>query len=150
MEQDSRCIKGWTEEEAKDFIRDVERLKELWYSDIQEISTRTALANLRNSREAIQKIERENEEHRIENERRKQERLRKIKEENKNLEWPKPDGPFKVRKPFEYWKNGCLYCSYYKPRTTHDYEVHVVTTHPGKPSYPGPADLELYDRRICL
>jgi hypothetical protein len=135
--------RGWTEQEAKDFIREVERLKESWYSDIQEISTRQALANLRNSFKAIKEIEGENEGRRAENERRKQERLRKIKEENKNLEWPKPDKTLKVRKPFDYWKNGCLYC-YYKPRTTHDYEVHIVTTHPGKPAYPGPADLELY------
>ena len=49
----------------------------------------------------------------------------------------------KIRKPFDYWKDGCLYCSY-KPQTTHDYEVHIVTRHPGKPAYPGPADVELY------
>lgn len=139
--------KGWTEQEAKGFIKEVERLKELWYSEVEnspEVSTRGVLANLRNSSKAIREIEKENEKRHAENELRKQMRLRKIKEENKNLEWPKPDKFLKVRTPSDYWRDGCLYCSYYKPRTTHDYEVHIVTRHPGKPAYPGPADLELY------
>lgn len=66
--------------------------------------------------------------------------------ENKNLEWPKPDvksSKISKRKSFDYWKDGCLYCGY-KPRTTHDYEVHIVTRHPGKPAYPGSPDLEKY------
>lgn len=97
-----------------------------WIEQEGEISTREALANIRDSYKTYLRIERENEEHHAENERRKQERLRKINEENKNLEWPKPDRPFKVRKSSDYWKNGCLYCSYsYKPQTTHDYEVHI-------------------------
>lgn len=140
--------RGWTDQEAKNFIKEIERLKELWYPDIinaPEVSTREVLANLRDSYKTYLKIERENEEHHAENERRKQERLRKINEENKNLEWPKPDRPFKVRKSSDYWKDGCLYCSYsYTPQTTHDYEVHIVTRHPGKPAYPGPADVKLY------
>jgi hypothetical protein len=31
-----------------------------------------------------------------------------------------------------------------EPMTTHNYEVHVVTKHPGKPAYPGSPDLEKY------
>jgi hypothetical protein len=115
------------------------------YNYEANIMTRQALANIRDSYNVYLKIEKENEEHHAENERRRQERLRKIKEENKNLEWPKPDRPFKVRKSSDYWKNRCLYCSYYKPQTTHDYEVHIVTKHPGKPAYPGPADVEFMD-----
>jgi hypothetical protein len=140
--------RGWTDQEAKDFVKEVERLKELWYYEAiksPEFSTRQDLANMGESYNACLKIEEENEKRHAENERRKQERLRKIREENKNLEWPKPDRPFKVRKLSDYWKDGCLYCSYsYKPQTTHDYEVHIVTRHPGKPAYPGPADVKLY------
>lgn len=152
-EENNGRRRGWTEQEAKDFITEVERLKELWYFELintsdAEISTRQALANLRDSVKACQEIEKEIKEHRVENERRKQERLRKIKEENKNLEWPKPDARLLLelsqKKSSDYWKNGCLYCSYYKPQTTHDYEVHIVTRHPGKPAYPGSPDLEKY------
>jgi hypothetical protein len=145
LEQDRR---GWNEQGAKDFIKEVERLKELWYSEAiksPEVSTKQVLANIRDSYNASLKFEKENEERRAKNERRRQERLRKIKEENKNLEWPKPDRPFKILKSSDYWKNGCLYCSYYKPQTAHDYEVHIVTKHHGKPAYPGPGDLELYE-----
>ena len=142
--------RGWTDQEAKDFIKEIERLKELWYPDIinaPEVSTREVLANLRNYYKAYLGIERENQERHEENDRRRQEHLRKIKEENKNLEWPKPPGaePLKIRQPFDYWKDGCLYCSY-KPQTTHDYEVHIVTRHLGKPAYPGPADIQKFER----
>ena len=148
--------RGWTDREAKDFIKEVERLKELWYPNFinspqAEISTREALANLRSTSMTYLIIERENEERHEENERRKQGRLRKIKQENKNLDWPKPKSYayVKIRKPFDYWRNGCLYCgSDYKPKTTHDYEVHIVTRHPGKPAYPGPADVELYRLKL--
>ncbi|MGC2308720.1 MAG: hypothetical protein WA461_09965 [Nitrososphaeraceae archaeon] len=115
-----------------------------------KISTRQSLANLRETSKTHLRIARENEERHEDNERRKQERLRKIKKENKNLEWPKykPDktaaARLETRKPLDYWRNGCLYCSYYKPQTTHDYEVHIVTRHPGRPAYPRPADVELY------
>ena len=141
--------RGWTDQEAKNFIKEVERLKELWYPTIiilPEVSTRGALSGIKDTYDnARPRIERENEERHKDNERRKQERLRKIKEENKNLEWPKPDNAnVKIRKPSDYWRNGCLYCSDYKPKTTHDYEVHIVTIHPGKPAYPGPADVKLY------
>lgn len=140
--------RGWTEQEAKDFV-EVERLKELWYPG-PEVSTGEALANLRDFyNTAYSRIERENEERRLENEQRKQERLLKIKEENKNLEWPKPkpDSRLKNFKTSDYWKNGCLYCGY-KPKRTHDYEVHIVTKHPGRPAYPGPADVELYGLKL--
>jgi hypothetical protein len=63
MEEDRR---GWTEYEAKDFINEVERLKELWYSgaiNIQEASTKQALVNIRDSYNADLEIEKENEEH---------------------------------------------------------------------------------------
>ena len=88
-----RKDRGWTDQKAKDFMKEIERLKELWYPDIinaPEVSTREALANLRDSYKVYLRIERENQERHEENERRKQERLRKIKEESKNLEWPKP------------------------------------------------------------
>ena len=141
--------RGWTDQEAKDFIKEVERLKEIWYSDVvinaPEVSIREALANLRSTSKTYLRIIRENEECHGENERRKQERLRKIKEENKNLEWPKPSSFYayrKICKPYDYWRDGCLYCEY-KPQTTHDYEVHIVTRHHGRPAYPGPADVEL-------
>jgi hypothetical protein len=146
--------RGWTDQEAKDFVKEVEELKDLWYPEFinapqADISTRKALANLGSTSRTCVKIERENAERHEENERRKQDRLRKIKQENKNLEWPKPaDIRFKIRKPFDYWKDGCLYCSDYKPKTTHDYEVHIVTKHPGRPAYPGPADAELYRLKL--
>ena len=55
----------------KNFIKEVERLKELWYPNFinspqAEISTREALANLRTSRTYL-KIERENAERHEEN-----------------------------------------------------------------------------------
>jgi tRNA(Ile)-lysidine synthase TilS/MesJ len=82
-------------------------LKDLWYPEVAstpepEISTREALANLRNSHKAYLRIERENEKRHEENELRKQERLRKIKEEIKNLEWPKykPDANLSSREMF--------------------------------------------------
>lgn len=144
-----REYSGWTDQEAKDFIKEVERLKELWYSDVvndPQVSTRQALANLRNIK--YLEIKRESEERHKENERLNQEHLHRIKEENKNLNWPKPAERLKIRKPFDYWKDGgCLYCRY-KPKTTHDYEVHIVTIHTGKPAYPGPADVELYDLHL--
>ena len=132
-------------------MKEIERLKELWYPDIinaPEVSTREALANLRDSYKVYLRIERENQERHEENERRKQERLRKIKEESKNLEmgWKNYllSERLKFRQPFDYWKDGCLYCPY-EPQTTHDYEVHIVTRHPGKPAYPGPADVRLQE-----
>lgn len=148
--------RGWTDREAKDFIKEVERLKEFRYPNFinspqAEISTREVLANLRSTFMTYLIIERENEERHEENERRKQDRLRKIKQENKNLDWPRPKSYayVKIRKPFDYWRNGCLYCgSDYKPKTTHDYEVHIVTRHAGKPAYPGPADVELYRLKL--
>ena len=51
----------------------------------------------------------------------------------------------KIRKTAGYWKvNTCIYNCEYKPKTTHDYEVHIVTKHPGKIAYPGSPDLEKY------
>lgn len=146
--------RGWTEQEAKDYIIEVERLKELWYSEVINIpvvSTTKALTHLREAYESTNRfdaLEKENEQRRIHNEQIRKEMLRMLELENKNLEWPKPDARLLLevsqKKSSDYWKNGCLYCSYYKPQTTHDYEVHIVTRHPGKPAYPGPADFEKY------
>jgi hypothetical protein len=133
---------GWTQQGAKDFIAEVERLKSLWWTpDLPEPTTRQALANLSEVYERTDGFAatiRENEERAALNERLRKERIRKIKAENKNLEWPKPkpDDSHIARKSEDYWKpNGCMYCGY-RPMTTHDYEVHIVTKHPGKPGYP--------------
>ncbi len=117
--------RGWTEQEAKDYIIEVERLKELWYSEVINIpvvSITKALTHLREAYKSTNRfdaLEKENEQRRIHNEQIRKEMLRMLELENKNLEWPKPDRPLKARKPSDYWRYGCLYCSYYKPRTTH-------------------------------
>ncbi len=61
-----------------------------------------------------------------------------------------------VIKPLEEWQPeehpfiGCIYCmnngGYHGPAplTAEDYETHIVKKHPGKPAYPGPADIEKY------
>lgn len=136
---------SWTEQEAEDFVKEVKRLKELWPPEITniEISITELLTNLNNDfSKSDLSVKRMNIERLEENEQRRQERIRKIEEQNKNLELPKskPYERLNIHNPFDYWKNGCLYCEY-KPITTHDYEVHIVTKHPGKPAYPGPADL---------
>lgn len=65
-----------------------------------------------------------------------------------------------VTKPLKQWNwsdfiaAGCIYClnnGGYRgsfPQTEHQYEYHVVTKHPGRPAYPGPADIELYGLTI--
>lgn len=151
MTMTEKIEKAWsvaTKEEVKAYRDEVERLKEKWISIIREPTTREALANLREDYERINgfaAIIKESEERAALNDRFRKEYLHKIKLENKNLEWPKPDRPFVVRKSEDYWKpDGCVWCGY-RPKTTHDYEVHIVTGHPpGTPAYPGSPDLEKY------
>lgn len=144
-----RESRGWTDQEASDFKKEVERLKDLWYPSIEsapEITTRQALANLGevyDSTNGFSRIKMESEARRQDSEQRKKRRLHKIELENRNLRWPKPEDYFDTRPASDYWKRGCLYCGF-KPRTTCDYEVHIVTRHPGKPAYPGPSDVKLY------
>jgi hypothetical protein len=148
-----RCIeenRGWTDLEAKEFIAEVERLKALWYpeeSSKPDITTGEVLANHKvayDRTNGFAAIRQENEERRIENERRTKRRLRMIELLNRNLEWPKPV-PLKKRKSSDYWENGCPSCGCdFKPKDTDDYERLVVFSHPGKPAYPGPADIEEY------
>lgn len=128
--------RGWTHKEALAFKEEVERLR---YPG-PDVSTSEALINQANDfPKALHNIEKMNADRHKENELRRQNHLRRIELENRNLEWPQPDKSFIIRKSEDYWKNGCIYCGY-KSKTTHDYEVHIVINHPGKPGYPGPAD----------
>ena len=142
--------RGWTHAEALAFKAEVERLRGLWYNDVPEPSTNEALANLRQAYESTNgfiRIRMESEARKHDNEQRRIRRLRRIELEGKNLQWPKPEYHFDLRPASDYWKNGCLYCQY-KPQTTHDYEVHVVTNHPKKPAYPGHADIDKYGLNV--
>jgi hypothetical protein len=137
--------RGWTHEDALTFKAEVERLRELWNPG-PEPTTSKALKNFANHLpEVYRNIERMNAERHAENERKRKEHLVRIELENRNLEWPRSPEYLINRLSCDYWKNGCIYCDHkYIPQTTHDYEVHIVTQHPGKPAYPGPADLRLY------
>ena len=89
--------RGWTEQEAKEFVAEVERLKDLWYQEELNKPDITAEEALRNMREEYERtngftrIIQENEEHRRLNDQIRKKRLRRIELENRNLEWPKPD-----------------------------------------------------------
>jgi hypothetical protein len=120
--------RAWTSQELKEYLAEVERLKSLW----PPMKDPTTTENQRRS---------------IENDKRRRALLRRFELENRNLEWPK-SSPFEIiiiiiRPAADYWKNGCPYCDY-KPKTTYDYEVHIVQNHPNMPAYPGPADIKKY------
>ena len=86
-----RESRGWTDQEASDFKKEVERLKDLWYPSIEsapEITTRQALANLGevyDSTNGFSRIKMESEARRQDSEQRKKRRLHKIELENRNL-----------------------------------------------------------------
>lgn len=68
-----------------------------------------------------------------------------------------PIQPFRPLKEWiydDFRMQGCIYCMnngrYHgpKPLSTYDYESHIVTKHPGRPAYPGPADIEKYHLKL--
>jgi hypothetical protein len=71
-------------------------------------------------------------------------------------------GEISLHKPLEQWTNidfvlnACIYClnngGYKGPSitTSDEYETHIVSKHPGKPAYPGPADIEKYRLQIVV
>jgi hypothetical protein len=117
---------------------------------MKDPTTTEALANFREIYDisnGFAELNKENQRRSIENDKRWRALLRRFELENRNLEWPK-SSPFEIiiiiiRPAADYWKNGCPYCDY-KPKTTYDYEVHIVQNHPNMPAYPGPADIKKY------
>lgn len=137
--------RAWTARELKDYLAEVERLKSLW-PPIRDPTATEALASFQeiyNKSNGFAELNKENQRRSIENDKQRKALLRRFELENRNLDWPKPV-PFVIRPATDYWKNGCMYCEY-KPKTTNDYEVHIITTHHGLPGYPGPADIEKYE-----
>lgn len=65
-----------------------------------------------------------------------------------------PNKPIEQWTPEDFPLHGCIYCmnngGYHGPTplTAEDYETHIVKKHPGKPAYPGPADIEKYGLKL--